>query len=341
MSSEVLVFGAGVIGSIYAMRFAKAGFAVAVLARGERLEALRSGGLRIRNVFLDETEEATVGVISGLQPGTDWDLILVAVRSGQVTDALKALADARQAGPVLVVGNNLGPYEAEAEIAGADRLVLGFGAFGGYHENGTVFYLDGRTRKKPGTARISGTTLGIISPAARQSLESVKRTLGEAGLPWTESPDITAWLTYHAALVFPLAGAIYAAGGAQDRVCRTRDALILGIRACKDLFIALKAQGIMVQPRRIGRLVATPEFLLVRILGKALAGEGARVAMFGHANAATGHGEIAGQAAVLDTIARRSGLPVPDWDAILPYLSESAAVPPLPDGARSIRPRLL
>jgi len=56
MSSGVLIFGAGVIGSIYAMRFAKAGFAVAVLARGERLQALRSGGLRIRNVFLNETE---------------------------------------------------------------------------------------------------------------------------------------------------------------------------------------------------------------------------------------------------------------------------------------------
>jgi len=265
----------------------------------------------------------------------------VAVRSGQVTDALKALADARQAGPVLVVGNNLGPYEAETAIAGADRLALGFGAFGGYLENGIIYYLDGRTRKKPEPAQISGTTLGIISPAARQSLESVKRTLAGAGLPWTESPDIAAWLTYHAALVFPLAGALYAAGGVQERVCRTRDALILGIRACRDLFKALEAQGIGVQPGRIGRLVATPEFLLVRILGKALAGESARVAMFGHANAATGHGEIAGQAAVLDTIARRSGLPLPHWDAILPYLAESAAVPPLQDGARFLRPHLL
>jgi 2-dehydropantoate 2-reductase len=54
MTGRVLIYGAGVIGSVYAVRLAKAGFDVTLAARGERLEAIRSHGLRIRHAFLAE-----------------------------------------------------------------------------------------------------------------------------------------------------------------------------------------------------------------------------------------------------------------------------------------------
>jgi glycine/D-amino acid oxidase-like deaminating enzyme len=50
MSAKMLIYGAGVIGSVYAVRFAHAGFDVTVMARGDRLNAIRSGGLRTRHV---------------------------------------------------------------------------------------------------------------------------------------------------------------------------------------------------------------------------------------------------------------------------------------------------
>ena len=45
---RILIYGAGVIGSFYASRFAKAGLDVTVLARGQRLKELQGHGLWYR-----------------------------------------------------------------------------------------------------------------------------------------------------------------------------------------------------------------------------------------------------------------------------------------------------
>ena len=43
--SPFLIYGTGVIGSLYAVLFSKAGYPVSVYARGRRLEALKTKGL--------------------------------------------------------------------------------------------------------------------------------------------------------------------------------------------------------------------------------------------------------------------------------------------------------
>jgi 2-dehydropantoate 2-reductase len=43
---RLLVFGAGVIGSLYALRFFQSGMDVTLLARGNRLTELQKNGLR-------------------------------------------------------------------------------------------------------------------------------------------------------------------------------------------------------------------------------------------------------------------------------------------------------
>ncbi len=42
---RLLIYGAGVIGSLYATLFSQAGYDVTVYARGKRLEALKEKGL--------------------------------------------------------------------------------------------------------------------------------------------------------------------------------------------------------------------------------------------------------------------------------------------------------
>ncbi|MBN1243531.1 MAG: ketopantoate reductase family protein [Spirochaetales bacterium] len=334
--AKVLVFGAGVIGSIYALRFAKAGHEVDLAARGERLEILRAEGLRIRNVMLTgDLESANAAILERVPEGRAYDLAIVAVRSGQVESALREVAKAGSTGPVAVIGNNLGDLGAQAAMVGPERFVPGFGTYGGYRDGAEIAYVDGRSPRKP--ARRSPTTLGVLSPVARPALASARALFESAGLPAVESPDIRAWLVCHAALVFPLAGAIYASGGGQERVIRTRDALTLGVRAAKELFGALRALGTRLEPPRLGKLLRMPEWLLVGTMRKAFAGEGARVAMFGHANAPGGRGELGGQAAILDSIVRNSGRPLPAWDRLLPHLSGRAE--PIPDGSRSLRLR--
>ena len=80
------------------------------------------------------------------------------------------------------------------------------------------------------------------------------------------------------------------------------------------------------------------EWYLVGVMAKAFTGEGARVAMFGHANAVGGRGELGGQARALDRLVRRAGRPLPSWDRMLPYLE--GAADPMPDGSRKMKLRL-
>jgi ketopantoate reductase len=228
---------------------------------------------------------------------------------------------------MLVVGNNLGDYAAQAALIDPERFLLGFGVFGGYREGGTIVYLDGRTKEKPDLKGQGETLVGVLSPAARPAMEAIREILQGAGLPTRESPDIAAWLVCHAALVFPLAGSMYAAGGDQARYCRTRDAILLGIRACREAFASMRALGWRLEPPSLRFLRGMPEWILAPLLAKRLADESARVAMFGHANAPSGREEIGGQAAVLDALLRASGRPMPAWDRLLPYFGKGACPP--------------
>lgn len=339
MGKRILIFGAGVIGSVYAVRLVDAGNDVTVPARGKRLETLRSGSLRIRNLFLDEGEEtAEIHVVDTLAPGTEFDAILVTVRSGQITDVLTRLRKERiTARAVVVIGNNLGNLDEQAGLVGKDRFVAGFGAFGGYEENGVICYLDGRTRGKSSMERHSKTTLGIIDASARPALTLLFGIFSGAGLPVMKNDDIRSYLLYHAALVFPLAGAMYAAGGDQERFCDTRDAIILGIRGCHECFAALRALGYSIEPKRLRTLQIMPERYLASLISKKMRGEPARVAMFGHANAPGGRSEIGGQAPVLDAKLRASGKPMPSWDRLLPYFDPDHKEPLIPNGSKEIK----
>ncbi|MBN2353689.1 MAG: ketopantoate reductase family protein [Spirochaetales bacterium] len=340
MKERILVCGMGVIGSVYALRLVKAGHEVTGLARGERLASLRERGLAVRNELLGDEESAEIRTIDSLPPEAEFDVVIVTVRSGQVLDVLGRLGKIRGAKAMVVIGNNLEDPAAEASLAGENRLVLGFGAFGGYREGGIVHYLDGRTKEKPGLERRSKTTLGILAEAARPALDLAAAVLSDAGMPCAENPDMRAYLRYHAALVFPLAGAMYAAGGDAQRLCRTRDAIVLGIRACRDAFRALRALGFKLQPKSLRGLLVMPEWALVRLLSKSLLSEAARVAMFGHANAPGGRNEIAGQAAVLDELVKQAGTPLEHWNRLLPYFNAKNEDDLIPDGSRNLRLRL-
>jgi len=45
---RILIYGAGVIGSLYAVLFAEAGYDTNIYAGGKRLEALRNNGLKYK-----------------------------------------------------------------------------------------------------------------------------------------------------------------------------------------------------------------------------------------------------------------------------------------------------
>ena len=64
---RLLIYGAGVIGSLYAALFAQAGYNTSVYARGKRLEVLQTKGLLYREG--KEVKKANISVLSKYLPG--------------------------------------------------------------------------------------------------------------------------------------------------------------------------------------------------------------------------------------------------------------------------------
>src|SRR3984957_16375137 len=84
-SMRILVVGAGVIGSVYAGKLLEAGHEVVMLARGRRLSDLKAHGLVLEDA--ESGQRTEVAVAARAQPPADapFDLVLVPVRSDQLT----------------------------------------------------------------------------------------------------------------------------------------------------------------------------------------------------------------------------------------------------------------
>ena len=126
---RILIYGAGVIGSFYASRFAKAGLDVTVLARGQRLKELQGHGLWYRGKT--RTHKVEVKTISELKPNDRYQFIFLTVRENQVEEALEDIS--RNESPNVVtmveydqtiwqVGENLRKRKDPSGISGSGRL---------------------------------------------------------------------------------------------------------------------------------------------------------------------------------------------------------------------------
>ena len=83
---RILIYGAGVIGSLYAALFAEAGYDTNIYARGKRLEALRNNGLKYKKN--QEVIKAEIRILGELPNDDIYDFVLLTVRENQLYEAL-------------------------------------------------------------------------------------------------------------------------------------------------------------------------------------------------------------------------------------------------------------
>ena len=132
---RILIYGAGVIGSFYASRFAKAGLDVTVLARGQRLKELQGHGLWYRGKT--RTHKVEVKTISELKPNDRYQFIFLTVRENQVEEALEDIS--RNESPnVVTMVNTIKPYGRWEKICGKGRILPAFPGAGGCIEGGIL-----------------------------------------------------------------------------------------------------------------------------------------------------------------------------------------------------------
>ena len=108
-----MIYGAGVIGSLYAALLSEAGIDITVYARGKRLRDLQTKGLLYnRN---GRIESAKVTVISSLDDRDRYDCIFLTVREDQLMTALAELKD-NISPTILTMVNSLDPYERWEDV---------------------------------------------------------------------------------------------------------------------------------------------------------------------------------------------------------------------------------
>jgi ketopantoate reductase len=326
--TKILVYGAGPLGSLFAARLQQGGNDVSILARGQRLADLREHGVVLVDVQTQERTVTRVSVVEKLAPDDAYDLVLVIMRKNHALQILPVLAVNRHTPNVLFLMNNAAGPGALVEALGQDRVLIGFPNSGGYREGHTVHCLTGTEDDRAYVP--FGEVDGRITDRTRQ----VARILESApGFGAKIRTDMDAWLKYHVALLFPsLAPALYAAGVDNYRLARTRDLVVLAIRAMREGFRVLQALGLPVTPSKFKVIQWLPEPILVLFVQRLLANPLMETALVKHAEAA--RDEVQHVIGEFMTLARTTSVLTPTIHDLLRYYEPGA--PQVPDGSTEI-----
>ncbi len=136
---NILVYGAGVLGSLYAARLQEAGQHVSLLARGQRLQDTREHGIVLEDVLTGQTTTTHVKVVEQLGPDDRYDLAVVVMGKHQVPAIFPRLAANKQIPSVLFLHNNAAGPQAMIEALGRERVLLGFAGAGGKREGHVIY----------------------------------------------------------------------------------------------------------------------------------------------------------------------------------------------------------
>jgi 2-dehydropantoate 2-reductase len=166
VTMNILVYGAGVLGSLYAARLQEAGQSVTLLARGQRLQDIREHGIALVDVLSGQATTTHVMVVEKLEPEDRYDLAIVVMGKHQVASVLPRLAANKQIPSVLFLHNNAAGPQEMIEALGHQRVLLGFAGAGGKREGHVIDSL--LIKRQP-------TTLGELDGRTTPRLEQIAR----------------------------------------------------------------------------------------------------------------------------------------------------------------------
>jgi 2-dehydropantoate 2-reductase len=326
--AKILVYGAGPLGSLFAARLAQGGNQISILARGQRLKELREHGIVLVDALTGERTTTRVDVVETLAPDDGYDLVLVIMRKNHALQILPVLAANRHSPSVLFLMNNAAGPGALVEALGRERVLIGFPNAAGYREGHAVHCLMGTEEDK------SFVPFGEVEGGIRDRTRQVACILESApGFGAQIRTDMDAWLKYHVALLFPsLAPALRAAGVDNYRLARTRDLVVLAIRAMREAFRVLHSLGLPVTPLKLEVIEWLPEPVLVLLVQRLLANPLMETALVKHAEAA--RDEVQHLIGEFMALARTTSVRTPTIDRLLRYYELDAQE--VPDGSAEI-----
>lgn len=254
---DILVYGAGVIGSVYAARLKAAGHNVSLLARGQRAVSLRTYGIQLEDALTGRRTTTRVSIVEQLAPADTYDVVLVTVRLDKLSSILPILAANRQVPTLLFLLSNPAGMR-QFEQLDPQRVVPGFPAVGGVREGDVVRYTTSRQ-----VPTMLGEADGRVTPRLRQLAALFK----QAGFTVKLSPDMQMWLKTHAIMDIGILAAVLMAGRKSALLARSRRNVVMLVQAMREGLLALRALGTPVTPFSLTLLFLwLPSFLTVILM---------------------------------------------------------------------------
>lgn len=186
--NRLLIIGAGVIGSVYAIRFAQYGLDVTVLARGKRLDELKRNGLRYNDN--GTIKQIPIKTIDKLEYDDVYDYIFVPVRYDQAESVLTVIKN-NQSKTIVTLTNTMG-YDHWLEIVG-DRLLPGFPGAGGDIKEDVLY-------AQFGSEKHQGTIFGEINGLVTERVKNLAKIFETVDLQYEIQKNILAFHISHTAL---------------------------------------------------------------------------------------------------------------------------------------------
>ena len=198
---RVLIYGAGVIGCLYATLFSEAGFDTTIYARGRRLESFKQNGLLyFKN---KKIKKVKVNIIDKVEANDIYDFVFLTVKSNQVHTALEELKNNNSPNIVTML-NTLEKYNTWEEICGKGRIIPAFPGAGGSFEGNIL-------NAKLTPSIIQTTTFGEINRGKSERLLQLASIFKRSYIPYKIEKDMHAWQLCHLAMIVPIADAYYEA----------------------------------------------------------------------------------------------------------------------------------
>ena len=275
-----LIYGAGVIGSIFACKLLGSGHNVHILARGNRLKEIKANGIILRNSLTGKKDSYKVEIKESLEPEDIYDYILVVMQKTQVDTVLPILAKNKTPNIVFIVNNPSG-YDRWIKLLGKERMIIGFPSAGGERKAGEVNYFIGRGLSK----LFQATTFGEIDGSKTQRLVNLVKAFKSAGFSPVIHHNMDAWQKTHVALITPIANVLYKYNGNNRSLSKSANDIKKMLMAVREGFNALRHMGISITPIKLN-FIYLPTPILVPLFQIFMGSKIAEIAIAKHANVA-------------------------------------------------------
>ncbi len=261
---KILIYGAGIIGSIYAAKLFDANHNVTLLARRHIT------GIKIT---------AKVPVIEELKPSDFYDLVVVTVRLDQLESVITDLQKNKVSSQIMFMLNNPDNIELLKNGLPNKHLFLGFPGVGGTLVGKQIDYVQIKQQK---------TTIGEVDGLPSETINNLKTLFESANFKTEISFKMQDWLKTHAIFISCITASIISANGDSLRLANNKSSIRTMVQSISEGFAALEALNISIEPKNLKVIfMKMPTWFSILYWQKAMRSNLGKLAIEPHAIAAT------------------------------------------------------